>query len=167
MFLSWCRGASSLVRLRLLDESDQTSTATTHGQDHLRWVTVDLFLGQEVLGVVDIVHHRQLDAVPPGDMAGRIQEGAIWIHIGRGRTRGLVRRGLDLQEAGLGHILLDLVLDHLILGGEVAAGGGRALLGLGGGGEALAIVAIVVIVTEAEAQAGPEDALGVEGGKLH
>ncbi|KAI9861924.1 MAG: hypothetical protein M1813_004993 [Trichoglossum hirsutum] len=167
MSLSWYRGASSLVRLRLLDESGQASTATTRGQDHQRWVTVDLFLGREVLGVVGIVHHHQLDAVLPGDMAGRIQEGAIWIHIDRGRTQGLVQQGLDPQEAGLGHLLPDLVLDRLILGGEVAVEGERALLGLRGGGEALAIVAIVVIVTEAEAQAGPGDAQGVEGGKLH
>ncbi|KAH0566286.1 hypothetical protein GP486_000311 [Trichoglossum hirsutum] len=167
MYLSWYRDASSLVRLRLLDESDQTSTVTTRGRGHQRWVTVDLFLGREVLEAAGIVRHRRLDVVLLGDMADWNQEGIIWILTDRGRIQGLVRQDLDLQGADLGHLLLDLVLDRLILGGEAVVGGGRALLGSEGGGEALAIVAIVVIVTEAEAQVGPGDAQGAEDGKLH
>jgi hypothetical protein len=99
---------------------------TTLGQDR---VIVDLFLGQEVLEVVDIAHHPS-DGVLQEDMAGRIQGGAIWIRIDHGRIQGLVQEGLDLQEVDLGHLLRGLLLDLLILGGEVTTGGGRPLLEL-------------------------------------
>jgi hypothetical protein len=99
-------------------------------------------------------------------MVAQIQEEATWIHIGHGRTQGLVLQDLDLQEVDPGHLLQGLVLDPHTLEGELPAGG-RALLGLEGGDEALATVATPVLVTEVEAQVGPEVAQGEEGGEQH